>query len=470
MPLKLYDTLSRDKREFVPVTAGMAGIYVCGMTVQDRPHVGHMRSSIAGDCIRRYLEHLGYQVTYVYNFTDVDDKIIARANQENIDYSSVAERNIDAYMLAAGMLNVKPASFYPRATRHIPEILKMIETLIAKGFAYAAGGDVYFDVGRKSDYGKLSKQKVDEMRSGARIELGEAKKSPLDIALWKGSKPDEPGWESPWGPGRPGWHIECSAMSMKYLGESFDIHGGGQDLVFPHHENEIAQSEAATGKTFVNFWTQNGLVNLGSRKMSKSEQLFFLAEDILKEFRPEAVRFYLVSTHYRSNIEFSRERLAEADVALQRLEFALDQAGAWNDSNAPMPPLSPRFSAEVAEVEKNFFDAMDDDINTARALGELFNLSRLVNRALEGMPTAEERSEAWHLGRKLLELGGNLGLFWKRPAAGDAWPDEIVKLAEERVAARKAKDFKRSDELRDALKDKGVVMEDTPDGYRLKKL
>ena len=470
MALKLYDTLIRDKKEFVPVTPGKVGMYTCGMTVQDRPHVGHMRSTIASDCIRRYLEYLGYEVTAVYNFTDVDDKIIARANQENVDYTAVAERNIEAFMRAAAALNIKPATHYPRATRHIPEILRMIESLIAKGYAYAAGGDVYFDVSKKSDYGKLSGQKVDEMRSGARIEVGEAKKSPLDFALWKGSKPGEPGWDSPWGPGRPGWHIECSAMSMKYLGDTFDVHGGGQDLVFPHHENEIAQSEAATGKPFVHHWAQNGLVNLGSRKMSKSEQLFFLAEDILGEVRAEAVRFYLTSTHYRSTIEFSRERLAEAEVALSRLEFALDQAGAWEGAAASATAPSGRFDAEAAEIEKNFFEGMDDDINTARALGELFNLSRLVNRALEGSPSEGDRAEARKLGARLLQLGQILGLFWKRPEKGENWPDEIVKLAEERVAARKAKDFKRSDELRDALKQKGVVMEDTPDGYRLKSL
>jgi cysteinyl-tRNA synthetase len=323
LALKLYDTLTRDKRDFKPVTPGKAGMYVCGMTVQDKPHVGHMRSTISGDIIRRYLEHLGYAVTYVYNFTDVDDKIIDRANAESLDFAQVAERNAQAYLDAARALNVRPATHYPRATKHIAEIHAMIRTLIEKGCAYTAGGDVYFDVSKKADYGKLSGQKVDEMRSGARIEVGEEKRNPLDFALWKGAKPEEPHWESPWGPGRPGWHIECSAMSMKYLGETFDIHGGGLDLVFPHHENEIAQSECATGKPFVTFWTQNGLVNLGGKKMSKSEKIFFLAEDVLREVRPETVRYYLSSTHYRSPIEFSRERLAEADVALSRLEAAL---------------------------------------------------------------------------------------------------------------------------------------------------
>jgi cysteinyl-tRNA synthetase len=469
VPLRLYDTLTRAKREFQPVHPGKVGMYVCGMTVQDKPHVGHMCSSVAGDTIRRYLEHLGFEVTLVYNFTDVDDKIIERANTEKVDYTQVAERNIEAYLAAALALNVKRATHYPRATRHIAEIHAMITTLIAKGYAYAAGGDVYYDVSKKADYGKLSGQKVDEMRSGARIEVDEAKRNPLDFALWKGAKPDEPGWDSPWGKGRPGWHIECSAMSMKYLGETFDIHGGGQDLVFPHHENEIAQSEAATGKPFVHHWTQNGLVNLGGKKMSKSEKVFFLAEDILRETRPEVVRFYLISTHYRSPIEFSRERLAEAEVALGRLEFALEQAGAWDEAGAPMPPAAPRFASDSEAAEKAFFECMDDDINTAGALGQLFNLARTVNRLLEGAPTADDRSEAWHTARRLHRLGGVIGLFWRRPELKEDWSEEVQQLARERVEARKARDFKRSDEIRDRLKELGVVVEDIPGGYRLKK-
>ncbi|HVP39482.1 MAG TPA: cysteine--tRNA ligase [Candidatus Saccharimonadales bacterium] len=470
MALRLYDTLTRDKREFQPVTPGQVGMYVCGMTVQDKPHVGHLRSSISGDTLRRYLEHLGYQVTYVYNFTDVDDKIIDRASAEGLSFAQVAQRNIDAYLGASRALNVKPATHYPRATEHIREIQDLIRALLDKGFAYAAEGDVYYDVSRKADYGKLSGQRIEEMRAGARIEVGEHKRSPLDFALWKGSKPGEPFWDSPWGPGRPGWHIECSAMSMKYLGQTFDIHGGGQDLVFPHHENEIAQSEAATGRPFARFWVQNGLVTLGGRKMSKSEKLFFLVEDVLAEVRPEVVRYYLSSTHYRSPIEFSRERLAEADVALSRLEFALEQAGAWGESAPGPPPAAPRAAAEVAEAEKLFFEAMDDDVNTARALGELFNLARAVNRLLEGSPSAGDRAEAWQAGRKLLELGRVMGLFWARPSKEESWPEDIRRLAEERMAARRARDFKRSDDIRQALKAAGVAVEDTPEGYRLKKL
>src|SRR5439155_2772870 len=266
VPLRIYDTLTGEKREFAPVTPGQVRMYVCGMTVQNKPHVGHMRASLSGEVMRRYLEHLGYAVTYVYNFTDVDDKIIERANAEGIEWQSVSERNIEAYLRYADLHNIKPASIYPRATRHIAEMHAIIARLIERGHAYAAGGDVYFDVRSKPDYGKLSGRRVDEMREGYRIEPGESKRDPLDFALWKGAKPGEPAWPSPWGPGRPGWHIECSAMAIKYLGETFDIHGGGQDLIFPHHENEIAQSEAATGRPFANYWCENGMVNLAGEK------------------------------------------------------------------------------------------------------------------------------------------------------------------------------------------------------------
>src|SRR5436190_11334536 len=280
LALRIYDTLTREKREFVPVNPGKAGMYVCGMTVQSKPHVGHIRASLSGEVMRRYLEHLGYEVTYVYNFTDVDDKIIARANQEGIDFGTVSERNIEAYLHFADLHNILRATVYPRATKHIDEMFAIMRTLIEKGHAYPAAGDVYYRVRSKADYGKLSGRNVDDMRSGARIEPGEAKEDPLDFALWKGAKPGEPAWESPWGPGRPGWHIECSAMAMKYLGETFDIHGGGQDLIFPHHENEIAQSEAATGKPLSQFWTENGMVNLSGEKMSKSTGNLFFIEDI----------------------------------------------------------------------------------------------------------------------------------------------------------------------------------------------
>jgi len=462
MALRVYDTLTREKREFVPVTQGKVGMYVCGMTVQDKPHVGHIRASLSGEVMRRYLEHIGYQVTYVYNFTDVDDKIIERAGKEGLDYTAVSERNIEAYLRFAQLHNIEPATHYPRATRHIPEILALIATLIEKGHAYAAGGDVYYDVRSKADYGKLSGRDVDEMRSGARVEVGEHKRDPLDFALWKGAKPGEPAWQSPWGPGRPGWHIECSAMSMKYLGERFDIHGGGQDLIFPHHENEIAQSEAATGKPFANFWTENGMVNLSGEKMSKSTGKLFFIEDIAASADPEVVRFYLLSTHYRSPIDFSHERLEEARIAYQRLRTPLERAGVWSSPDGAKPGGD--LGRAVDEAGRLFHEAMDDDFNTAKALGHLFDLARDVNRGLDEGLGEEARAGA----RALFSLGKVLGLFWKSPA-GETWDSEILELVQQREAARKARDWKRADAIRADLGSRGVLVEDSAEGPKLKR-
>jgi cysteinyl-tRNA synthetase len=462
MPLRIYDTLTREKREFVPVTPGRVNMYVCGMTVQGKPHVGHIRASLSAEVMRRYLEHKGFEVTYVYNFTDVDDKIIERANEEGIQYEAVSERNIDAYLRFADLHNIKRATHYPRATKHIPEMHAMIATLIEKGHAYAAGGDVYFDVRSKADYGKLSGRKVDDMREGYRIEPGEAKRDPLDFALWKGSKPGEPAWDSPWGPGRPGWHIECSAMAMKYLGETFDIHGGGQDLIFPHHENEIAQSEAATGHPLANFWSENGMVNLGGEKMSKSTGKLFLIEDIAAQFDPEVVRYYLMSTHYRSPIDFSHERLNEAGVAYARLRSPLERVNVW--AGVPSGQASGAVGEAVAEAERRFEEAMDDDFNSAKAIGHLFDLSREVNKALdEGLA-----SEGAKAAGALFRLGGVLGLFWNAPK-GEEWSEEVLALARDREAARKSKDWAKSDALRNQLLELGAVVEDGPSGQKLKK-
>ena len=462
MPLRIYDTLTRDKREFAPVTPGQVRMYVCGMTVQNKPHVGHIRASLAAEVMRRYLEHMGLTVSYAYNFTDVDDKIIARANEEGIEYASVSERNIEAYLTYADLHNIKRATVYPRATQHIAEMHSMIQILIDKGHAYAAGGDVYFDVRSKADYGKLSGRKVDDLREGYRIEPGEQKRDPLDFALWKGAKEGEPAWPSPWGPGRPGWHIECSAMAMKHLGETIDLHGGGQDLIFPHHENELAQSECCTGKPFANFWTENGLVNLSGAKMSKSDGNFFFIEDIAKQADPEVTRFYLMSTHYRSPIEFSLERLQEAGVAYQRLRAPLERADVWNLPVGPTPggPLG----EACRDADRLFHEAMDDDFNTAQAMGHLFDLARAINR------THDEggQSEAAQAARELYRLGGIIGLFWKTPA-GEQFSAEVMALAEARVAARKSKDFKMSDEIRDQLAALGVAVEDGSQGQKLKK-
>jgi cysteinyl-tRNA synthetase len=462
VPLRIYDTLTREKREFVPVKPGHVGMYVCGMTVQNKPHVGHIRASLSAEVMRRYFEHLGHTVTYVYNFTDVDDKIIERANAEGIEYGSVSERNIDSYLRFADLHNIKRATHYPRATQHIPEMHRMIATLIEKGFAYAAGGDVYYDVRKKSDYGKLSGRRVDELREGYRIEPGEAKRDALDFALWKGAKPGEPAWESPWGPGRPGWHIECSAMAMKYLGETFDIHGGGQDLIFPHHENEIAQSEAYCGKPFANYWCENGLVNLSGAKMSKSVGNFFFIEDIAKDWDPEVTRFYLMSTHYRSPIEFSTERLGEAAIAYARLRGPLERANTWALADGAAPGGS--LGQAVAEAERLFHEAMQDDFNSAGALGHMFDLARAVNRALDEGGGAEAAQGA----RALHRLGDILGLFWRAPGA-ESWPAEVTALADRRASARKERNWKLSDELRDQLGAMGVAVEDAPGGQKLRR-
>ncbi len=475
MSVRVYDTRRRGKLPLEKKPGDRVGIYVCGMTVQDRPHVGHMRASISGDVIRRWLTARGYEVVYVYNFTDIDDKIIARAAEEGVSFDSVSRRNEQAYLEYASRLNVQPATHYPRATEHIPEILALIGKLIERGHAYAAGGDVYFDVRSYSRYGELSGHDVDELRSGVRIGVGEAKHDPLDFALWKGAKPGEPAWPSPWGPGRPGWHIECSAMAMKYLGESIDFHGGGQDLVFPHHENEMAQSEAATGHSFVDFWVENGMVNLAGEKMSKSTRHFFLIEDVLREFDPEVVRFYLQSTHYRSPIEWNEDRLREAGTAYARLRGALEAAG----TIAP-PPGAARESGEgstghvltleVRSLRQQFEEAMDDDFNTARAQGHLFEMAKAINRVADGATVTDpDRLAVSHSAAKLRSLGETIGLFWTAPATEEEVPENVQALVRERDKARVEKQWKRADELRDAILALGFVLEDQKGGTRARR-
>jgi len=479
MTLKVYDTLKQQRTEFQPVHAGKVGMYFCGMTVQDRPHMGHMLAFVSGDMVRRYLEYLGYDVTYVQNFTDIDDKIIVRASAEGVDYRHVAERNIQAYFDVADRLNIKPATVYPYATQHIPEIIALIASLIEKGHAYRADGDVYFRVRTMKDYGKLSKRNVDDLKSGARIEVGEKKEDPLDFALWKASQEPEPGWDSPWGRGRPGWHIECSAMSMKYLGETLDFHGGGEDLIFPHHENEIAQSECATGHTFVQHWLHNGLLNLKGEKMSKSTGHFFAMEDVLKEFSGEVVRFYLLSTHFRSQTEFSRERLEDARKGFERLKNAcrsisehLDRLG---DAPGVMTPAGEKLGAAARTAREKFLAAMDDDFNSAGAIGQIFELVRTYNVLSDeagpaGPAVSKCRPALEEVKGVIEEFDRILGLFhdgW--PAAAEEVPPEILALVDERQNARKNKDFQRADDVRDRLAAAGWVVEDTPAGVRVKR-
>ncbi|HEU4334094.1 MAG TPA: cysteine--tRNA ligase, partial [Candidatus Eisenbacteria bacterium] len=446
------------------------GIYVCGMTVQDKPHVGHMRSTISGDVIRRWLEHRGFHVTYVYNFTDIDDKIIARANEEGVDYTNVSRRNEEAYLEYASRLQIKRANHYPRATEHIPEIQALIQRLIDGGHAYAAGGDVYFDVRSYPAYGGLSGHNVDDLRSGSRIEIGETKRDPLDFTLWKGAKPGEPSWPSPWGPGRPGWHIECSAMAMKYLGDTVDFHGGGQDLVFPHHENEKAQSEAATGKTFADFWVENGMVNLGGEKMSKSTRHFFLIEDVAREFDPDVIRFYLQSTHYRSPIEWNEERLREAGTAYARLTEALAKAERADAGGGDASRS--KLAAETAALAARFEEAMDDDFNVARAQGHLFELAKEMNRVADAPDaTADDRAAVAEAGRTLRALGTIIGLFAGAGAGGgeEEAPEAVQALVRQRDEARVQKEWKRADQLRDEIQALGYVLEDSKGGTRARR-
>ncbi len=476
MSLRVYDTLKQTKTEFVPVNEGKVGMYFCGLTVQDRPHMGHMLAFLSGDMIRRYLEYLGYDVTYIQNFTDVDDKIIIRADEEGVDYREVAERNVQAYYDIAARVNIKPATHYPLATEHIAEMLEMIGQLIEKGHAYEAGGDVYFRVRTMDDYGKLSKRNIDDLMSGARIEVGESKEDPLDFALWKASPEPEPGWESPWGRGRPGWHIECSAMSKKYLGDTFDFHGGGEDLIFPHHENELAQTECCTGKVFVNYWLHNGLLNLKGQKMSKSTGHFFAMDDVLKEFSGEVVRFYILSTHFRSQREFSRDRLEEAERGYDRIVNACQQISEQMDkldgATTVSSPAGQELIDAASAAKTAFLQAMDDDFNSAGALGHLFELIKNYNVSVAEHPMVASDADALGAVKATIEeFDQILGLFpggFPRAAADDV-PAEILEMAHQRAQARANKDFARSDELRDAIAAAGYVVEDTPDGPRVKK-
>ena len=472
MALKVYDTLRARKEEFEPVSPGKVGIYFCGMTVQDRPHIGHMLAFVAGDMIRRHLRFKGYEVTYVQNFTDIDDKIIAKANEEGVEYRVIAERNMKEYFRYAEELNILKADVYPLATQHIAEIVSLIGALVDKGFAYDAGGDVYFRVRAFPQYGRLSKRNVDDLQSGARIEVGERKEDPLDFTLWKGAKEGEPAWDSPWGPGRPGWHIECSAMSMKYLGTTIDMHGGGQDLIFPHHENEIAQSEAATGKPYIRYWLHNGLLNLRGEKMSKSTGHFFAIEDINREFTGEVIRFYLLSTHFRSGTEFSRERLKEAEAGLERIRNAciwVDERLSALRAASPRPKTNEteKLAGLVEDVKRDFVEAMDDDFNSAEAIGHVFRLVREINRIrAEGDDGPAQRAEIIEKLREALGIFDSvLGLFRRGlPAVGLEIPGEVAGLVAERERARKEKRWADADTLRKKIAGLGFIVEDRPAG------
>lgn len=460
------------------------GIYACGVTVYDDCHIGHARSAVVFDVMVRYLRHRGWAVTWVRNFTDVDDKIINRARQENTSCQAIAEKYIDAFQQDMAALGVAPADVEPRATEHVPEIIDLIRRLEARGFAYQRSGDVYFPVARFPGYGKLSGRSLEDMQAGARVEVDVHKENPLDFVLWKASKPGEPVWDSPWGPGRPGWHIECSAMCMRYLGETVDIHGGGQDLIFPHHENEIAQSEAATGQPFARYWLHNGLVTINQEKMSKSLGNFFTVRQVLARFHPEVVRFFLVHSHYRSPLDFSDAALGEAETALLRLYTPLAKIKEMTNPEAPwaVPPdevaaaLTPEEQERLLTLRDRFQAAMEDDFNTAQALGHLFEAARLLNRMLEISPSeAAALALAQEVGKEMTTLGSTLNLLQADPAEMvrhlrqktedlKISPEEIDRLIEARSQARRDKDWARADAIRQQLAELDILLEDTPKG------
>ena len=461
--MQVYNTLTRKKEPLIPIKEGRISMYVCGPTVYDFFHIGNARPFVVFDTMRRYLEYRGYQVTYVQNFTDIDDKMINRANREGTTVKELGDRFIKEYYQDADALGIERATVNPRATEHIGDIIKLVKKLIEKGHAYATeNGDVYFSVRSFPGYGKLKGQDIDDMENGARISPTEQKRDPLDFALWKGEKPGEPSWPSPWGKGRPGWHVECSAMSMKYLGETFDIHGGGMDLIFPHHENEIAQSEGATGKPFVHYWMHNGYININNQKMSKSLGNFFLVRDIAKEYDLEAVRLFLLSANYRNPVNFSRDLMEQAVTSLARLYTArdrlLDTAVDETADDASVP-------ASLDGFRDRFCEAMDDDLNTADALGVLFDFARWINIFATD---AHSKSAIDAVKTRFGELTGVLGLVVKEKE--ESFTPEAIALLEARKEAKKAKDFAKADAIRDELKSMGYSVEDTRDGAKLKKL
>ncbi len=461
--MKIYNTLTRRKEEFVPIKEGEASIYACGPTVYNYFHIGNARPFVVFDTLRKYLEYRGNKVTFVQNFTDIDDKMINKANQEGISVKELAERFIGEYYKDADALKIGRAMFNPKATEHIPEIIALVKALEDKGFAYESNGDVYFSAKKFPEYGKLSGQPLENLEAGARIDPGESKRDAMDFALWKAAKPNEPSWESPWGLGRPGWHIECSAMSMKYLGSTFDIHGGGADLIFPHHENEIAQSECATGAPFARYWMHNGYINVDNQKMSKSLNNFFTVRDISEQYDLEVVRLFLLSAHYRNPINFSQELMRQTQTALERLYTAkFAWANLAENAEEERQYDDAEFIAAIEYSKDRFIDAMDDDLNTADAIGALFELVRAGNANL--LPYGSKTKARAALGL-LTELSGVLGLLDKEE---QAIPAEITRLAQERAEARTSKDFARADALRAEIAEKGYLLEDTPQGFVLK--
>lgn len=463
--MKIYNTMTRKKEEFVPVTEGEVKMYSCGPTVYDYFHIGNARPFIVFDCLRRYLEYRGYKVKFVQNFTDIDDKMINRANKEGITVKELGERFIEEYFKDAESLGIQKATVHPKATENIDAIIDVIKKLEEKGYAYSVNGNVYFATKNFKEYGKLSGQPMEELEAGARIDVNDEKRDAMDFALWKNQKPGEPAWESPWGMGRPGWHIECSAMVNKYLGETIDIHSGGVDLVFPHHENEVAQSEAANGKPFANYWMHNGYINIDNKKMSKSLGNFFTVRDISAKYDYEVIRYFMLSAHYRNPINFSDALMESAKSSVNRvytciesLEFMLK-----NSEDRELSEKEQAYCERLDALKQKYVDAMDDDLNTADAISVIFDITYEANTSLSN----EEKHAAAAITKTLgliRELGGVLGLFTREKS--DALDSEIEDLIQQRENARKAKDFKTADEIRDKLKEMNIVLKDTPMGVQ----
>jgi len=469
--LKIYNTLTRKKEEFIPLKKGEVGMYVCGPTVYNYIHIGNARPFIIFEVVRRFLKFKGYKVNYIQNLTDIDDKMINKAKELKITVSELAEKFIQEYFIDADFLNIGKADIHPRATEHIKEIIALVKGLEEKGYAYEIDGNVFFNVSKFKGYGKLSGQNIEELKEGARVEVDERKKESIDFALWKRMKEGEPAWESPWGKGRPGWHIECSAMSMKYLGKSFDIHTGGSDLIFPHHENEIAQSEAYSGQPFVRYWMHNGYLCLNNQKMSKSLGNIMKVRDISKKYKGEIVRYFILSAHYRNPFNYSEEQLRQAESSLQRLnntifnvKYLLEEGKfrKLKDKNDEL------ILEKGKESKQKFMEAMDDDFNTPVALSCLFSFAREVNIYLNSLST-KNKEVLENIIKYYQELAGEILGILKIYNQEESFEQEIKKLIEEREEARKRMNWVKSDQIRDKLKEEGILLEDTPEGVRWKK-
>ena len=478
MTIKVYNTLTKQKEEFVPRVPGKASIYVCGVTPYNHPHIGNARPFVTWDVIRRFLEHEGYDVTHVQNFTDVDDKIINTANKEGVQWFNICNRYIDSYFEVMDKLNVRRAHVYPRVSEHMEEIIQTVQTLIDNGYGYVIDGDVYYSVEKFARYGELSGRKLEDMMAGARIDVDDRKHNPMDFALWKSAKPGEPSWDCPSGKGRPGWHVECSTMSMKYLGECFDFHGGGSDLIFPHHENEIAQSEGCTGcHPFVNYWLHNGFITVNEEKMSKSLGNFFMVIDILEHYAPEVLRFFIVSTHYRSPLDFSDARLTEAGKSLERLAVAKENLAALKALvNAGPTEASLAIRAKVSELREAFLEAMRDDFNTALAISHMFALAKEINIYKAGLEEAGLKPDGKLVAMfdevfaEMCSIIGVLESTTVKEEATDSKEEDLIELLiSMRQEARKAKNYALADELRNKLAGIGITLQDTPQGVKWSK-